>query len=90
MNGTDFKSAALQLGLQFGFTADELNDLRVDSTETAKKAAKIFRPFTQAAKVAGQEIKESLDLTWDDRAPVGNTPVQNGFRICHRRRSAAA
>ncbi len=72
MTGTDFKSVALQLGLQFGFTADELNDAAVVSSETARKAAKVFRRFTQAAKVAGQEIDESLDLSWDDRAPVGN------------------
>lgn len=71
ITGTEFKALAQELGLELGFTADDLDKIANDKLSNNPKLAKVFRSIGIAGKVAGQEIASDMKAKWIDPAPVG-------------------
>lgn len=66
----ELKAMARELGLELGFTSEELDDVDNRTFNDVPKIAKVLRRFTAAAKIAGTEIVAGLETQWDDGAPT--------------------
>ena len=83
VTATEFKVLAREVGLEMGFSAEELDDVDNGTFNNVPKILKLLRRFTVAAKIAGMEITTELAAKWDDQAPTGKTKAGQSKSVSH-------
>lgn len=88
VTATEFKALAREVGLEMGFSPEELDAVDNGTFANVRKIAKLLRRYTVRAKMTGIEIDSDLAANWDDRAPTRKTKPGEAKSLSHL--SAAA